>query len=208
MVRSLERYDDEAGWMALPGVLDAASIDAILLECDRLAELDPADRRPDDAPHGGTRHLRGLDDRIPAVAEVTRHPRLVSIVEQIVGEHARLDQAGLRSPQPGFGEQRLHTDDVPLAAGEPARVATAIVALCDLDAGNGPTRVVPGSHRRPDLQRNPAALDPHPDEIRLTGPAGTAFVFSGHLLHSGTRNDGDAPRPALQLVWRTTRPLG
>lgn len=208
MARSPERYDDEAGWVALPGLLERPAIDAIVNECDRLAALDPADRRPDDAPHGGTRHLRGLDGRIPAVDELTRHPRLLSVVHQIISDDARLDQAALRSPQPGFGGQRLHTDDMPLAGGEPARVATAIVALCDLDADNGPTRVVPGSHRRPDLQRNPSAVDPHPDEIRLIGSAGTAFVFSGHLLHSGTRNDSGTPRPALQLVWRTTPPLG
>ncbi len=81
-------------------------------------------------------------------------------------------------------------------------VVTAIVALCPIDAGNGGTRLVPGSHRRPDLQRRAEALELHPDEIVPTLAVGDALVFDGHLLHSGTQNHSDADRPALQIVWR------
>ena len=78
---------------------------------------------------------------------------------------------------------------------------TAVVALCDFTPDNGATSVIPGSHRRPDLQRRSGSLEYHPDELVLTGPAGTAFVFCGHLLHRGTRNRSTASRPALQVSW-------
>ncbi|MGK2947634.1 MAG: phytanoyl-CoA dioxygenase family protein [Acidimicrobiales bacterium] len=61
---------------------------------------------------------------------------------------------------------------------------------------------MPGSHRRGDLQRQAGRLERHPDEIAREGPAGTAFVLSGHVLHAGGLNRSSGPRPALQLVWR------
>ncbi len=45
-------------------------------------------------------------------------------------------------------------------------------------------------------------LGEHPDELVLTGRAGTAFLFCGHLLHRGTRNRSSEPRPAIQVSWR------
>ena len=45
-------------------------------------------------------------------------------------------------------------------------------------------------------------MSSHPDEVLLTGDAGDAFVFSGHLLHSGTPNRSADERPALQVTWR------
>ena len=39
-------------------------------------------------------------------------------------------------------------------------------------------------------------------EVALTGPAGTASVFSSHLLHRGSRNRSPAPRPSVQAIWR------
>jgi ectoine hydroxylase-related dioxygenase (phytanoyl-CoA dioxygenase family) len=70
-------------------------------------------------------------------------------------------------------------------------------------ARNGATRVVPGSHRASGpLQksiRDPAAN--HPRQELVTAPAGSVLVFNGHLWHSGTRNESDGPRRALQLQY-------
>ncbi len=84
----------------------------------------------------------------------------------------------------------------------PAAVATAIIPLVDMSAANGATTVVPGSHRRPDLQRLSGSLETHDDEVVLAAPAGSAIVFTGHLLHAGRPNRSDAPRPVLQVLWR------
>jgi ectoine hydroxylase-related dioxygenase (phytanoyl-CoA dioxygenase family) len=108
----------------------------------------------------------------------------------------------LRSPGPGYGEQRLHADDLPLERAGDCRAVTAIVALCPFTPGNGATAVVPGSHRRPDLQRLARTLDPARHERVLTGPAGTVFLFDSRLVHRGTRNRSARPRPSLQVLWR------
>jgi ectoine hydroxylase-related dioxygenase (phytanoyl-CoA dioxygenase family) len=42
---------------------------------------------------------------------------------------------------------------------------------------------------------DPAAA--HPDEVKLTGPAGTVVVFNSHLWHGGTLNRTRRPRRAV-----------
>jgi ectoine hydroxylase-related dioxygenase (phytanoyl-CoA dioxygenase family) len=68
---------------------------------------------------------------------------------------------------------------------------------------NGPTRVVPGSHRwgaRPqDVLADPMA--PHPDEVMVTGPAGSIAVMNAHLWHGGTANRTSAPRLAMHAFY-------
>ncbi len=175
----------------------------MILDSCRALLGEPEDRRRrGDRPHGGTRHLMELDDRVPQVSSLLALPSLVEAVTAIVGPDALADQVSFRSPQPGHGGQSLHADDVPKLDDGPDRVATAIVTLAEFTPTNGATRVVPGSHRRPDLQRMAGSLHTHPDEMLLIGACGDAFVFSGHLLHSGTPNRSASERPALQITWR------
>ena len=68
---------------------------------------------------------------------------------------------------------------------------------------NGPTRVVPGSHRwaeHPSGSRvdgKPRDLNaPVSGEIRVLGEAGSCFVYNAHLWHSGTQNRSQALRRA------------
>jgi ectoine hydroxylase-related dioxygenase (phytanoyl-CoA dioxygenase family) len=78
-------------------------------------------------------------------------------------------------------------------------VCNSIWLLDDFTAGNGATRVVPGSHRlgqRPgDAMADPAAR--HPGQVQLIAPAGTVVIFNSHLWHGGTRNRTARPRRAL-----------
>lgn len=191
-----------AGWTVIDALVSEDEVAAILARCHELCELPAPERSAGDRAHGGTHHLAELDRRIDLVAEVVARPALTAAVTALVGsDHGPVD-ASYRSPQPGFGAQQLHADDPPKLDDGPDRVATAIVALVEFTETNGSTRVVDGSHRRPDLQRRAGSLPHHPQEHRLIGPAGAAFVFSGHLLHSGTENRSDRERPALQLLWR------
>lgn len=195
-------FDEIAGWAALPGFLSETETQAVIAACDELRQLPAEKRRARDKTAAGTHHLCELDDRSDIIDAILDRESLVSVVTEILGPVFRRDQIEYRSPQPSFGGQLLHADGPPKTDTESANVATAIVALVDFTSTNGATRLVPGSHRRPDLQRLSGSLADHPDQITLIGPLGTAFVFSGHVLHSGTPNRSNQQRPALHCVWR------
>lgn len=195
-------YDPVIGFAVVDGLLSRTEIDQVLAQCSALLAMPPEQRHRRDKVAQGTHHLESLDERSDAVAAAITKERLLVEVEAILGSAFKPQVVSYRSPQPGNGGQRLHADDVPKLDDGQDQVATAIIALTEFTETNGATRVVPGSHKRVDLQRFAGSLQSHPDEVHLSGPAGTAFVFSGHLLHSGTTNTSNAERPALQLTWR------
>ena len=195
-------FDDQAGWARLAGFLTESEVAEAIVTCNRHLELPALNRRARDRPHAGTHHLVDLDDRSEFVSAILERPELIAIVAEILGPKFHRSEVAYRSPQPSFGGQQLHADDPPKLTAGPNSVATAIIALTAFTNDNGATRLIPGSHHRPDIQRLSGSLETHPDQILLTGKAGTAFVFSGHVLHSGTPNHSKAERPALHLVWR------
>ncbi len=198
----LERH----GWLAIPGMLGAAEAAALASRCAAILG-DEDGRRQGDKWAGGTHRAGDLVERVPEIAAVVAGPVLRSVVARLLSAEIPASEVAFRCPPSGFGEQTLHTDDLPLSSAGECRAVTAIVALCDFTTDNGATAVVPGSHQRPDLQRR--AQRHHTarsEEVVLTGTAGTAFVFSAHLLHRGTLNRSVRSRPALQIQWRAQRP--
>lgn len=197
-----EVYDPALGYVAIPDVVVDPLRSEIISCCAELLALPQTKRHVRDKVASGTHHLNALDERCPPIRELLRTDCVVRAVEAIIGPDATVDQAHYRSPQPGFGTQKFHADDLPKLTDGPDTVATMILALVDFTETNGATRVLPGSHRRIDLQQAPADQERSDQQLVLTGTAGTGFLFSGHLLHSGTRNDSHQERPALQIVWR------
>ena len=193
-------YDDAVGWVRVDGLIDEQRAAELAARCRALAE-GLEDPRSGDKPNGGTRRLTALEERLPEVVEMI--DGLLPVIEQILGPGHRLGEVAYRCPGPGYGGQRLHADDVPRLEPGPHQAATALVALVAFTDDNGATRVVAGSHHRPDLQRQSGQLDDHPEAELLVGPAGTGFVFTGHLLHGGTANRSTSDRPALQVTWRS-----
>ncbi len=193
-------YEDDVGWVRVDAVLAPREAAELARRCDEVADtLD--DPRSGDKPHGATRRLTALEERVPETADLV--DQLAPVVDQILPGGWTTSEIAFRSPGPNTGEQRLHADDVArFDDAEPYRCATAIVALIDVSVENGATRVVPGSHRRLDLQRLSQTVEHLPDEVYLSGPAGTAFVFCGHLLHAGSVNRSTATRPVLQYTFR------
>jgi ectoine hydroxylase-related dioxygenase (phytanoyl-CoA dioxygenase family) len=82
-------------------------------------------------------------------------------------------------------------------------VCNTVWMLDDFTRENGPTRLIPGSHKwgtRPqDVLEDPMA--PHPQEIMLTGKAGSIAVMNAHMWHAGTANRTRAPRLAMHAFY-------
>ena len=102
---------------------------------------------------------------------------------------------------PGEPAQFLHRDAnnwwTYVSATWPDSVEITVSAMIGLDEVTeelGATRVVPGSHRWPELQRFDGA-ESVPAEL---GP-GDALVYSGYVLHGGGANLTDRVRRAMHL---------
>jgi ectoine hydroxylase-related dioxygenase (phytanoyl-CoA dioxygenase family) len=101
-----------------------------------------------------------------------------------------------RAPQIGDGHQVLHRDGNP--------VCTTLWLIDDMTSENGPTRIVPGTHRSsadPADELGGDAERTHPREIRLEGTAGQVVVFDGRLWHGGTARVGGGPRRVLIIQY-------
>lgn len=128
--------------------------------------------------------------------------RLLAAVRHVLGVGFKMSSSNFHCPLPGFGRQALHAD-WGWGVREP-EVVNAIWLLDDFHDANGPTRVVPGSHRSGQHPNgsafNDGRRDPHDaavGEVHLTGAAGSCIVYNAHLWHGGTQNRSTALRRAL-----------
>src|SRR3974377_1734686 len=75
--------------------------------------------------------------------------------------------------------------------------------FADFTKRNAHSRMAPGSPRWRKLPQETLA-DPratHPQEVLLTGKAGTVVVMNAHMWHGGLGNHTDKPRTALHIFF-------
>ena len=140
------------------------------------------------------------------------HPKLLAAVRHVLGPRFRYSSSNFHCPLPGYGHQAIHAD-WGWGVRDP-EVVNAIWLLDDFTAENGPTRVVPGSHRWREhpmgstIDGVPRDLTaPVPGEVHLTGAAGSCIAYNAHLWHSGTQNfSPDLRRAQHAFFTRTVRP--
>jgi ectoine hydroxylase-related dioxygenase (phytanoyl-CoA dioxygenase family) len=189
---------DRDGYLPLEGILTPEEVAGLN---QRLAELTAAegDRAGLEVhQEKGADRLADLVNKGRKFEVCFSHPRVLAAMKYVLGEF-KLSSLNSRAALPGQGHQALHADfGHPVDPGA-YEVCNSIWLLDDFTPENGATRVVPGSHRRGtmpgDEMANPG--DEHPDQIQLTGKAGTVVVFNGHLWHGGTQNRTDKPRRAM-----------
>ena len=143
----------------------------------------------------GTDRLADLVNKDPRFEVCFGHARVLAAMRHVLGEF-KFSSLNSRAALPGQGHQALHADfGHPVAPGA-YEVCNSIWLLDDFTPENGATRVVPGSHRRGTMPGDEMAdpADEHPDQIQLTGKAGTVVVFNSHLWHGGTQNRTDTRR--------------
>lgn len=195
-----ERLDRD-GYAPLPGMLGDEQLARARTRVAELAAAEGAAAGREVHQEAGTDRLADLVNKDPLFAVCFTDPRLLACIAHVLGDF-KLSSLNSRAALPGAGLQSLHAEGGPVGPG-PYQVCNSIWLLDDFTEANGATRVVPGSHRRTVSVRDsvPDPMGPHPDEIRLTAPAGTVIVFNSHLWHGGTRNRTDSPRRALHAYF-------
>jgi ectoine hydroxylase-related dioxygenase (phytanoyl-CoA dioxygenase family) len=127
-------------------------------------------------------------------------PPVIERVRHVLGDDCKLSSLNARSADPNSEVgQPLHVDMGAIPDEKGYWVCNTVWMLDDFTHDNGPTRMVPSSHKwgtRPqDVLADPLA--PHPQEVLLTGKAGSIAVMNAHMWHGGTANRTAAPRLAM-----------
>jgi ectoine hydroxylase-related dioxygenase (phytanoyl-CoA dioxygenase family) len=155
-------------------------------------------------PEPGCRRLANLVDKGAVFHELITAPAVLEHVGHVLGPAFKLSSLNARSvPPDGAGAQPLHADMSAVADEQGYWVCNTVWMLDDFTAANGALRVVPGSHRWRQLPGEGLA-DPradHPQQIMVTGRAGSVAVVNAHLWHAGTANRAATPRSALHAFY-------
>ena len=148
----------EQGYLVVPDVLEPETLGvlrrdlAVILEGARAVtshtdvyDLEPGHRADDPR----VRRIKTPHKFLPAFERLTRHPRLLAVLQALLGPAVRLHGSKLNMKSPKYGSPvewhqdwafYPHTNDDILAVG---------IMLDDATSDNGPLMVVPGSHRGP-----------------------------------------------------------
>ena len=212
---------EREGYAILRGLLTPAEVAELHDEIAGVFERDPPDERGKDRPPEDAAMFRyAMLNRSAAAQRVVAHPRLLSVIEPLLGEDCHvIANTAWRNPagQPGsHGGQNWHIDagpHVPLPEGVrwPAEIPHPVFALgvhiylMDCAIEDGPTGVIPGSH----LSGKPPPYGRHLDdgleyEGRGVTPfvvkAGDAGLFVSDIWHRRMpTRDGDHGRFFLQV---------
>ena len=195
---------DEAGYLILEHFLDTGLLARLRGRIEELFREEGQSAGQEFKLEPGCRRLANLANKGDVFREVILLPRLLEYVRHVLGRRIKLSSLHARSADPhGVRGQPLHADMSAVADERGPWVCNTLWMLDDFTPDNGALRVVPGSHR---FRRLPAdsLADPladHPDQVLLTGPAGSVVVLNAHAWHAGTVNRTDRPRTALHAFY-------
>lgn len=198
------RQLDESGYVVLESFIDKGLLaelrSRILTVFEEEGERAGREFRTEEHAH----RLANLVDKGDAFRRAIVLPGLLEYVRHVLGPEIKLSSLNARSADPGTDVgQPLHVDMGAIPDERGYWVCNTVWMLDDFTLENGATRMIPGSHKwkqRPqDVLSDPFA--PHPDEILLTGKAGTVAIMNAHLWHGGTANRTSKPRLAMHAFY-------
>ena len=198
---SLERD----GYLALPSAIDPERRARLGAAIDQLAERVDAGMVPSHAP--GEEFYRDLMLHDERFVELMTDPLLVNTARTMLGAHVRLRSMTCRDNRPSSaGNRGIGWHIHQRGASEPRprwfSPLQGLDCLHYLDASNadsGPTAVIPGSHRNPQIDLAHDQAD-HPDQRILELPAGSLLLMHPNLYHRGLPATGATPRRRLLIV--------
>jgi ectoine hydroxylase-related dioxygenase (phytanoyl-CoA dioxygenase family) len=199
------------GCTVLRDVLDEDEIATLVAEADRVFAEAPPERSRSDREEFRYQLL----NRSEASFRVLAHPRILEVVEPLLGEDCHVIANTLWRNPPDFGGGPWHCDagpHVPRPADVPwdDRIPYPIFAigahilLRDCRLADGPTAVVPGSHRSGRLAPFDRMNDPEltydgRPPVLLEGAAGDVIMFVSDVWHRGTPASGGRGRLFIQV---------
>jgi len=184
--------------------MPAALLYAVRRCVDQLYEIEGDRSGAEFRLEPGTRRLANLGAKGSVFLELAANPVILRYVRQVLGERFKVSSLNARSANPhSNSHQPLHVDQGLLPDERGNSVCNVVWMLDDFTAENGALRVVPGTHKsglNPVVaMADPAA--PNPNEVLVTGKAGSVIVMNAHLWHGGTANRTNAHRRAVHSFY-------
>lgn len=132
----------------------------------------------------------------PVFAQVPVHSAVLPIVEGVLDEGCLISSLSSIAIDPGEIAQPIHADDqvIPLAKPHAPLVCNSMWALTDFTEANGATRLVPGSHLKPNPEYG-GTYETVPAEM----PKGSVLIWDGALWHGGGANSTDTRRTGIAM---------
>ena len=197
---------DELGYVVLADLMPAGLLRALRARVGELLTEEGDQAGSEFKQEAGCRRLANLVDKGEIFQQVIAHPQVLECVAAVLGPRFKLSSLNARSVDPdGKRRQPLHVDMGALPDEHGYWVCNSIWMLDDFTTENGATRCLPGTHRRGCLPQDAlgpeALLQDHPEEVLITGRAGTVVVMNAHLWHGGTANRTPQPRRALHAFY-------
>ena len=145
---------------------------------------------------GTAGHVTNLPTQDPLFFPLLDHPKILPILEAILGKNLILGSLNARIARPDDGEQGFHTDiGVELLNLVSPVMCNTVWMLDDFSPRNGSTRIVPGSHKSG--MAGPPTDFKVQHVFQVTAKAGSVLVFNGQCWHAGGNNHTEVNRYAL-----------
>jgi ectoine hydroxylase-related dioxygenase (phytanoyl-CoA dioxygenase family) len=190
----------DLGYTVLGDYMGADMLQRMRTRVDELFAEEGAGAGAEFRTEENARRLANLVDKGEIFREAIERREILDLVASVLGDEFKLSSLNVRSANPRSESlQPFHVDMGLLPDDKGFSVCNCVWMLDDFTEENGALRVIPGSHRwarRPqEAVSDPYA--PHPDEMLVTGRAGTVVVMNAHMWHGGTANRTDCERRAL-----------
>jgi len=199
------------GYTILPGVLSSAEVQELREVVDALYRLhDPkidfkglniANGRPDGRPAecstAGREHnfATCLLTKHSSIWPLVDREAVIFLIRSVIGQDCVLSSLNSLEPLRGHGHQPLHRDEGPVGP-EGFVTANSIWVLDPMDAGNGATRLIPGTHKTAELSDD--------TDARLTyaeAAPGSVIVTNAHVLHGASMNRDGRRRRVIHAYY-------
>ena len=194
----------EDGYTVLEDFIAPDLLDGLKHRIGELFEIEGDQAGAEFKQEQGAGRLANLVNKGDVFLQTFGDPRLLEFIRVVLGDQFKLSSLNARSVDAGWNQsQPLHADMGAVADDEGFWVCNSVWMLDDFTTENGPIRAVPGTHKLKQLPQE--TIDDlhasHPDEILLTGKAGTVIVMNAHMWHGGMPNCTDLPRLAMHAFY-------
>jgi ectoine hydroxylase-related dioxygenase (phytanoyl-CoA dioxygenase family) len=195
---------DCQGYLVLEHLVNSELLEGLRARVEELFTQEGARAGFEFKQEAGARRLANLVNKGAIFERAIQTPEVLECVARVLGPEYKLSSLNLRSADPHSDcSQPLHADSGAVADEDGYWVCNSVWMLDDFTTENGAIRMVPESHQWRRLPQEALAnpFEPHPQEVLLTGRAGTVVVMNAHMWHGATANRTGGHRRAMHAFY-------